>query len=305
MAQSKWRWYSPKYWGLHLLFGIIRLFVYLPFRWQMKIGQCLGRIAYPLSTRRRHIAMVNLRIAFPEKQPAELEEICKKSFESTVISAFDTMIAWFMPKKRFDKIRFDVHGMEHFLTANEDRNRGVLLLGAHFTCMEIVGRYISEKYAPLNIVYQKHKNPLFERVMVESREKYAARCIERKNVLSIVRNLKAQAPVWYAPDQDFGNERTIFVDFFTEKCTTLVATSWLAEKTNAIVVPCHFARKDDLSGYDFFALPPLDDFPSGDVYKDARRYNTIVENAVRQYPDQYLWQHRRYKTRPEGEEYLY
>ncbi len=305
MKPSRLGHFSPKYWGLHLLFGLIRLFVCLPFRWQMKFGRFLGRLTYPFSTRRRKIAMVNLRIAFPEKKHSELEEICRKSFESTVISAFDTMMAWFMPKSCFAKVRFDVHGIEHVLTAQKDHNHGVLLLGAHFTCMEIVGRYISENYAPLNIVYQKHKNSLFEKTMVESREKYAVQCIERKNVLSIVRNLKRHANVWYAPDQDFGKERTIFVDFFSKKCATLVATSWLAEKTGAIIIPCYFARKEDLSGYDFFALAPLDNFPSGDVYEDARRYNAIVEDAIRQYPEQYLWQHRRYKTRSAGEEYLY
>lgn len=305
MAQSRWHWFSPKYWGLHLLFFLMRIFVCLPFRWQIKFGQFLGRIAYPLLTRRRHIAMVNLRIAFPEKNPAELEILCKKSFESVLVSTIETMIAWFMPKNRFKKIPFDVHGIEHFMAAHENSDHGVLLLGAHFTCMELVGRYISEKCARINIVYQKHSNPLFEKVMVDSREKYAARCIERKNVLSIVRNLKGRDPVWYAPDQDFGKERIVFVDFFSKKCATLVATSWLVEKAQAIVVPCHFARKEDLSGYDLFFLSPLDNFPSGDVYADARRYNMIVENAVRKYPEQYLWQHRRYKTRPEGEEYLY
>ncbi|WP_440616649.1 LpxL/LpxP family acyltransferase [Cysteiniphilum sp. 6C5] len=302
---EKSRFYTPKYWGLQLAFLFLRAFVYLPFRWQMKIGVILGRMSYPFLKRRKQIALTNLKIAFPYKSEQELEQLCKKCFESIAISGVETAIAWFMPKKRFNKIKFDTHGMQHFEDAHRNSSQGALMLGAHFTCMEVIGRFIGEHYNPFYLVYQKHKNPLFEQVMTASRENYVTQCLQRKNVVSIVKSLKKGGSVWYAPDQDFGAERSIFVPFFGKECATLVATSWLAEKTSAQVVPCYYARKADLSGYDIYVLPALDNFPSGDDYQDALRYHHILEKAIIDFPDQYLWQHRRYKSRPQGEKAVY
>ncbi|WP_192483994.1 MULTISPECIES: LPS biosynthesis protein [Cysteiniphilum] len=302
---EKSRFYAPKYWSLQLAFLFLRGFVYLPFRWQMKIGILLGRMTYPFLKRRKQITLTNLKIAFPNKSEQELEKLCKKCFESIGISGVETAIAWFMPKKRFNKIKFDTHGIQHFENAHNDTKQGALMLGAHFTCMEVIGRFIGEHYSPFYLVYQKHKDPLFEQVMTTSRETYVSQCLQRKNVVSIVKALKKGSSVWYAPDQDFGAERSIFVPFFGKACATLVATSWLAEKTAAKVVPCYYARKADLSGYDIYVLPALDNFPSGDDYQDALRYHHILEKAITDFPDQYLWQHRRYKSRPQGEASIY
>lgn len=302
---DKANFFAPKYWGLQLVFIFLRLFVLLPYRWQMKIGALLGRIIYPFVKRRKYITLTNLRIAFPKKSDEELSQLCKKCFESIVISAVETVIAWFMPNKRFSRINFDSHGMEHFENAHNDASQGTLFLGSHFTCMEMIGRFIGQQYSPFYLVYQKHKNSLFEHVMTSSREHNVTQCLQRKNLFSIVKALKKGGSVWYAPDQDFGAERSIFVPFFGKKCATLVATSWLAEKTGAKVVPCYYTRKADLSGYDVYILPALDDFPSGDNYQDALRYHHILEKAICDFPHQYLWQHRRFKSRPKGEDDVY
>lgn len=276
-----------------------------PYRWQMRFGAWLGRLSYPFLKRRKHIAMTNLKIAFPDKNAPELEQLCKKCFESTAISGIEMMIAWFMPQKRFSKIRVDLHGVDNFEKIHNNRQQAVLLLGAHFTCMEIIGRYMGEHYESLYLVYQKHKNDCFEKLMTGRRENYVSGCLQRKNVMSIVKTLKRNASVWYAPDQDFGQKRSIFVPFFGKECITLVATSWLAAKTSAKVLPCYYVRKPNFMGYDFYILPALDNFPSGNDYDDAVRYHDILEQAIKQHPEQYLWQHRRYKTRPKGEEGIY
>ena len=296
---------APKYWGMWCFIGFARLFVLLPYRLQMRIGKHIGRLSYPLLKRRKHITMTNLRIAFPRQSDKERERLCRKCFESIAISGIEMIIAWFMSKKRFNKITFDTHGMENFEKSHADKGRGTLLLGAHFTCMEMIGRYIGEHYTPFYLVYQKHKNALFETVMTRSREKYVTGCLQRKNVLPIVKHLKRKDSIWYAQDQDFGKERSIFVPFFGKDCATLVASSWLAKMTDAAVIPCYYTRKADFTGYDIFVLPAFDHFPSGDDYQDARRYHAILEKAVTDFPEQYLWQHRRYKTRPSGEPTLY
>lgn len=296
---------NPKYWCLHFIFFFLRILVYLPYHWQVNIGITLGRITYPFLKRRRHITVTNLKIAFPQKSEIEIKLLCKKCFESIGISCIETAMAWFMPNKLFKKITFHTHGFINFEKAHENCKRGTLLLGSHFMSMEIIGRFIGNQYSRFSIVYQKHKNSLFEHVMTTSRQAYVSQCLQRKNVLSIVNSLKRGGSVWYAPDQDFGSERTIFVPLFGKECATLTATSWLAKITGAQVVPCYYTRKSDFSGYDIHVLPPFDDFPSGNDYKDALRYHRILEKAILDFPEQYLWQHRRYKTRPPGQKDIY
>ena len=296
----------PKYLILWILFQLIRLFVvFLPYRWQMQFGVCLSRLVYPFIMYRKNITMINLRIAFPNKNSHEIKKLCKKCFESIAISGIEMMIAWFMPKKRFDQIKIDFHGVKPFEKVHNDPQQGVLLLGAHFTCMEMMGRYIGERYNFFYLVYQKHKNSYFEKLMTSKRESYVSGCLQRKNIFSIVRILKRHASVWYAPDQDFKSKRNIFVPFFGKECSTLIATSWLSSKTSAKVLPCYYVRKPNFEGYDLHIFPPLDNFPSGDNYKDALRYHQILEEVIKKHPEQYLWQHRRYKTRPKGEKEIY
>ena len=290
-------------WGI---FQIIRFFVLcFPYRWQMHFGACLGRLIYPFLKHRKSITKINLKIAFPEKSTQELEKLCKKCFESIAISGIEMMIAWFMPKKRFSKICVDFYGIKQFESIHNNTQKGTILLGAHFTCMEIIGRYIGEKYNNFNLVYQKHKNDYFEKLMKNRRERYVHTCIQRKNVISIVKALQRNHSVWYAPDQDFGYKHSIFIPFFGKKCATLIVTSWLARKTLAKVLPCYYIRKPNFNGYDLHVLPALNNFPSGNDYDDAIRYHHFLEDAIRKYPEQYLWQHRRYKTPLSGKNPIY
>ncbi|MCF6807447.1 LpxL/LpxP family Kdo(2)-lipid IV(A) lauroyl/palmitoleoyl acyltransferase [Thiotrichales bacterium 19S9-12] len=296
--------FHPRYWFSWFLVLIAKLFVFImPYRLMLALGRLLARMVYPFLKRRKHIALINLRLCFPEKNEKEIEALCKASFESLGMSAVETLMAWFLPNWRFRRIPFKLANFEQFEQAYAQK-KPVIVMGGHFTCMEMVGRYVGMRYPGLNLVYQKHKNPFFEYLMTSSRGRYS-KGIERKDVRGILRVLKKGEVLWYAPDQDLGNERTIFVPFFNIPCATLVATSWLVKKSNALMAMGHFRREKDYSGY-VGVLDEYDEsFSSGDDYKDALRYNQHLERVIRKYPDQYLWQHRRFKTRPEGEEGFY
>ena len=299
------RLYHPRYWGIWLLVGVLRLLVALPWRWQIKTGVRLTRMAYPFLKRRKHIARTNLRIAFPDKSEAEIESLCQKSFDHIGATAAESLIAWLMPDRRFKKIPFTLHNREEFDRLHADPDQSVLLLGCHCTALEMVGRYIATYYKPFYLVYQKHKHPLMEYLIRRGRERQVHECLERRKIMPIVKALKNKHTLWYAPDQDFGYQHTVFVPFFHRQCATLTATSWLVQRTGANVIPVYYVRRDDFSGYDAYASPSWSDFPSGDAHADARRYNEWLESVIRQYPEQYLWQHRRFKTRPPGEPKIY
>lgn len=295
----------PRYWGGWLFVFACKSLVLLPFKWQLYLGKFLGRIGYKIAKKRRKITYTNLKACFPEKNEQQIKKLCQQSFQSIGMGFMETLTAWFMSERRIQKINLEGAFPENFDQYNRN---AIIFLGCHMHCMELMGRLMVSKFDnfELSLVYQKHKNPFFEYIMTRSRSKYATACLQRKNVYAIIKTLRRKKNVWYAPDQNFGNnEHTAFVPFFGVQCLSLLVTPWLAQKGKATVMPCYYYRKTDLSGYEFFTLGPWEGFPSGDDYQDALRYNQLLENIIKQHPEQYLWQHRRFKTRPEGEAPFY
>ncbi|MEO5702907.1 MAG: lipid A biosynthesis lauroyl acyltransferase, partial [Gammaproteobacteria bacterium] len=144
------------------------------------------------------------------------------------------------------------------------------------------------------------KNPLFEALMQRARAGYAERAIPRGDMHAMVRALKDNLPVWFAPDQDFGHKHSIFVPFFGVAAATLTATARLAKLSGARVVPFFAQRMKDGNGYRLVLHPALGNFPSGNIEADTLRINQIIEAEIRRHPEDYLWVHRRFKTRPAG-----
>ncbi|QIV93882.1 LPS biosynthesis protein [Allofrancisella frigidaquae] len=294
---------TPKYWGLWIIIGFSKVIVnILPYKALMHLAVGVGFLAKPLAKKRQQIAIINLKIAFPEKSDKEIKKLANDSYKSACMAGFESIIAWFMSDKKFKKIKFETIDASLFEKIHFDKNKVVIVLGFHFHCLEIIGRYIGQTYKPFTVMYQTHKNPLMEYVITSARKKYVHECFQRKNIVSVIKSLKRKVSLWYAPDQDF-REHIVFAPFFGKLCATLTITPWLAEKTGAIVIPAYYIRKNDLSGYTIFAGEPLNF--TGDAYKDAKMTNKFLEEAIRKHPEQYLWQHRRYKTRPNGEEKIY
>ena len=292
---------KPKYWGLWLGIGIAKLIALLPYKFQMRLAVFIGKLAKPLAKKRNDIARINLHIAFPKKSEQEINALVNESYKSACMAGFESLIAWFMPDRLFKKIPFEID-ISSFEKIHHDKSKTVIVLGFHFHCLEIVGRFIGQNYKPFTVMYQKHSNPLMEHIITTARKKHVKECFQRKNIISVIKSLKRKTSLWYAPDQDF-KEHSVFVPFFGKLCSTLTITPWLAEKTGAIVIPAYYVRNKDLSGYKLISGEPLEF--TGDAYKDAEMTNQFLEEAIRKYPEQYLWQHRRYKTRPEGEEKIY
>ena len=121
----------------------------------------------------------------------------------------------------------------------------------------------------------------------------------------MIRGIKKLIPTWYAPDQNFPNEKNVFAPFMGVQTATISASSRLAQSTGGAMLPFYPERKKDGSGYIIWIEPPLVDFPSGDDVRDATAINASIEKFVRLNPEQYLWAHKRFKTRPPGEPAIY
>lgn len=293
--------FAPRYWPTHLLLGLMWCLTRLPYAWQIRIGNAIGSLLYRFARHRRHIARVNLALCFPEKTAPERELLLKQNFQSLGIGLMEIAMSWWMPGRRLQKL-VKIEGLEHLQKAL-DMGKGVILLSGHFTTLEIGGRLLS-LYTPFHVMYREHKNLAIESVMRAARVRFCGNVIDRRDLRTMLKTLKNNQAVWYAPDQDHGIRHGIFAPFFGVPAATTTATARIAEKSGAAVVPFFQARLPG-GGYILTLTPPLGDFPSGDMQADITRINHIFEQRIRENPDQYLWAHRRFKTRPPGEASVY
>ena len=253
---------------------------------------------YLLSKRRRHIARINIALAFPELSPEEKQKLLEANFRSSGIALVEVGLSWWGDEKLLKRL-LHIEGLE-FIQQALDKGKGVILLGGHFTTLIISGRLLAMEL-PFNIVIKKSHNKLFEAMMTFYRSQQYQGLIDTVNMRSFLKSLRDNKVCWYAPDQDFGNRQSVFAQFMGINTVTLTTTARLAKTTGAAVVYIDFERLPGAQGYRLKLHPALTDFPSGDDVKDARRVNELIEKHVHEVPDQYLWIHRRFKTRPKGE----
>ena len=296
--------FHPRFWLLWLGLGVLWLVVQLPYKVQLCIGRVLGAVMYRIAGDRRRIAARNLELCFPEKTAAERERLLKENFASTGIAFFEMAMSWWWSKPRLGKLAH-VEGLEHLEQAQRE-GKGVILMAFHFTTLEIGAALLGQQHT-IDGMYREHNNPLFDFIQRRGRERHNADslAVERDDVRGMLKLLRSGRAIWYAPDQDYGAKQSIFVPLFGIPAATVTATSKFAKLGKAKVVPFTQQRLADGSGYKLVIHAPLSDFPGESDEADCLRINQWVERAIRECPEQYLWAHRRFKTRPPGEPKLY
>ena len=289
--------YAIHYWPTWLALGLLRGVVWLPYRAQLATGRLLGRIFRTLARRRRRIAAINIALCFPELDASERRQLLHAHFAALGIGLVEMAMSWWEGATRLQRL-VTTDGLQHLQQALAAGN-GVILLSAHFTTLEIGGRLLALS-SPFHVLYRTHKNPVIERVMRTARLRNYDRAIRRQDLRAMLRSLRDNMPVWYAPDQDHGLKHSLFVPFFGIPAATITATARLARSSGAAVVPFIPTRLPDGSGYRLTLYPALDNFPGDSLAADTRRINALLEARIREQPAQYLWVHRRFKTRPPG-----
>lgn len=294
----------PRFWPLWLGLGLLWLVVQLPYGILLFLGRALGALMYRFARSRRHIVQRNLELCFPQMSASERERLVRENFASTGIAFFEMAMSWWWPKARLQRLAH-VEGLQHLQQAQAE-GQGVILMALHFTTLEI-GAALLGQHHTIDGMYREHKNPVFDYVQRRGRERHNddATAIEREDVRAMLKVLRAGRAIWYAPDQDYGRKQSIFVPLFGVQAATVTATTKFARLGRARVLPYTQERLADGSGYRMVIHPPLADFPGESEEADCRRINAWIEQAVGQSPEQYLWAHRRFKTRPEGEPKLY
>lgn len=290
--------WSPRIWGAWLAVGAAWLAARLPLRWLMGLGSAVGAASYRLARQRRHITEVNLALCFPELSAAERQRLAKAAFRHTGVSLAEMILVWLNPRRPLAH-RFTVSGAEHLERA-QALGLGVLLVGGHFACIDIVSQPVA-RVTEVDVMYRRNRNPVWEWLQVRGRRHYFDAVIEREDTRQALRRLKEGRTVWYAPDQDYGPKHSVFAPFFGVPAATITATARLARFNRSPVVFMSQFRDLRTLTWEVRFHAPLEDFPSGDALADASRINAVLEGAIRTHPEQYLWAHRRFKTRPAGE----
>ena len=294
------KFYHPKFIPTWILIGLMKLGAILPFNIQVVLGRAMGFLLYLTLTRFRKIAFINISQCFPNKNKSEVERLVKQNFESIGISVFETASAYFASDKKVASM-VSIHN-EHYLIEAIDQEKSVILLAAHFMPLMLGGRALLLKHNIAN-VYRPQNNALFDEVMRKSFVDNGAVMIKTKDTRSMLKAIKNKLPIWYAPDQDLGLEKCVFAPFFNIQTATVAATARLAKGDNTVVIPYYFIRTE--SGYNMNFEQPIDQYPDTDAIASAAITNQILEAQILKNPDQYLWIHRRFKTRPEGESSFY
>lgn len=294
-ASEHWRLWLPQHWPMWIGLGVFRLLHELSWAEKRRLARWLGAFVFHVIRVRRRVVEVNLELCFPEKSAAERRALARAHFQSLALGLFETLAGWWSPREELPRCR--VLGIEH-LTEALARGRGALLLTAHFTTLEICGRFMTEVH-PMGGLFRHPNNPVVAHLMRLQRARHMSVAVHFDDLRGLVRALRAGHAIWYAPDQGKRTKSSEILPFFGVPAITNTATSKIAEMTGAAVVP-FFARRETDGSFTLKVLPALENFPSPDAAADAIRVNQLIEHHVREAPEQYFWVHKRFKARGEG-----
>ena len=293
----------PRYWLTWFGLGVLFLLVQLPYPVLYRLGVWLGRTSMRFLKRRVSITRRNLQLCFPDLTPEQVEARIVSNFESLGMGLLETGMAWFWSDARV-KRWFDVSGL-HNLKKAQENNQGVLVIGVHFMSLELGGRAMG-LCQPMMAMYRPHNNKAMEFVQTWGRMRSNKAMLDRKDLRGMVHALKKGEAVWFAPDQDYGPRGSVFAPLFAvDEAATTSGTYMLARLAKPALITVVLVRKPAGKGYDLVIQPALQDYPIDDELAAAAYMNRVIETEIMRAPDQYLWLHRRFKTRPAGTPSLY
>ncbi|MCC8457413.1 Kdo(2)-lipid IV(A) acyltransferase [Photorhabdus aegyptia] len=293
----------PRYWPTWFGICLLYLLVLLPYPVIYWIGTRLGRFSMRFLKKRAKVAERNLELCFPDMSQEKRDALLIKNFESVGMGIFETGMAWFWPDWRIERW-FKVTGREN-IQKIQTTGQGIIVIGIHFLTLELGARILGLLNPGIG-VYRPNDNPVMDWLQTWGRLRSNKYMLDRKDVKGMIRCLKNGEIVWYAPDHDYGPRKSVFAPLFAvEHAATTTGTSILVRLADPAMIPFTPRRLPDGKGYELIIQPAVTGFPKDDEVKAAAFMNKVVEQEILQAPDQYMWLHRRFKTRPKGMPSLY
>lgn len=289
---------APRHWPAWLGVGVIKVIGRLPYAVQTAMGRVLGALAMRVDSARRPIAAANIALCFPELTPAQRAALVDAHLRDIGLMLVEFALGWMGTDAQIARLPLTVEGIEHLEGARAQGN-GVLLVGGHFSHLELCARLVSQRIRIAGM-YRRMDSEVFEWTVLRARLRYADAMFDKDDIRGTVKYLRRGGTLWYAPDQDMRSKDNVFVPFFGVPAATITATHHLARMSGAVVIPFFHRRLPDNGGYALRLGAPLEGVPSSDALDDTARVNVCIEQMVREAPEQYLWVHKRFKTRPAG-----
>lgn len=287
-----------------LVLGLLWLVHFLPLGLQAALGQTLGRLLFWGSASRRRVARRNLELCFPDWSDEQRRTLMREHFGWLGRSLVERGLLWHASQDRLRRL-IHVEGEVHFA---EQHDGPVMWLVPHFLALDVAGA-ASQLFQSrwVGSIYQRQSNPVFDAAMRQGRLRHKGGEVfsRQEKALPLIRAIKRGAVFFNLPDMDFGRREAAFVPFFGVPAATLLAPARMAASLKMAVQPVVAEMLPGGQGYRVRFLPPWEGYPTGDELADTRRINAWIEDEVRRLPAQYLWVHRRFKTRPKGEPKLY
>ena len=279
-----------------MLLWSFRSIARLPVGMIRALASPLALAVWWLAGARRRITLRNLELCFPQWSPQRRREVARGHFRAFVVSLLERFVFWFGTPERIRAL-CAIEGLEH---ARAHEGRPLILLAPHFVGMDAGGMRYQMETAQVASMYAQQKSGTINRLMTEGRERYGARMLLRnEGMRGVVRVLREGVPFIFLPDMDLGARDAVFVPFFGVPAATVTSVARLARITDARVVPCVTRMTPD--GYVVRFYPAWEDYPGDDIEAATARMNRFIEERVLEMPEQYLWSHKRFKTRPPGE----
>jgi KDO2-lipid IV(A) lauroyltransferase len=278
------------------------LFHWLPLSIQAACGNALGRLVARLAGRRRRIVARNLALCFPELGESQRRLLLTRHFMAATRSMLEHGLLFWAAQQRIEKlIRFE--GLEHL---DAQQGKPVIVLAPHFVGLDMGGVRFTA-HTRIASIYVRQRNAVADRYLLHARSRFndTALASRHAGIRPLIKLIQSGLPFYYLPDQDQGRKESIFVPFFGIPTATVSALPRLARVTGAKVVPLVTRQLPGGQGYVARFYPAWDDYPEGSPETDVTRMNRFIEERIREMPEQYLWLHRRFKTRPEGQPSLY
>ncbi|HEX3569933.1 MAG TPA: lysophospholipid acyltransferase family protein [Acidobacteriaceae bacterium] len=286
----------------------IKFFRILPRPLARAAGVLVARSAYLTLNRLRRVGLRNLELAFPDRSPAEREALLKTEYRNLgwLLAEFCQMPAY--TREQASKfIRYE--GLDHYLDAR-DRGKGVLVLTGHLGAWELSSFYHSLAGYPMGLVIRRLDNPLVDELVNRIRCRHGNRVLHKDDFArGLIGAMRAGETVGILMDTNMTRPQGVFVPFFGVPACTASGLARVALKTSAAVLPGFLLWEESERRYVLRFYPELELAKTGEAEADAAentaRFTAVIEQVIRQYPSQWLWMHRRWKTRPPGEPPIY
>ena len=284
--------------------AVLWILHWLPLGLQAACGNALGRAGWRLVPSRRRVALRNLALCFPERSADQREAIAREHFRWLGRSLLERGLLWYASPERLRRLI----RVEGDVGLAERSAKPVMWLAPHFMGLDVAGASVLLFQRRKGIsIYQRQSDPVLDRALRRGRLRLGnAEIFARDDAgKALVRAIRKGDAFFNLPDMDFGTRDAAFVPFFGVPAATLLAPSRLAKALDMVVQPVVAEILPGGQGYRVSFEAPWTDFPSDDPVADSARMNRWIESEIRRDPAQYLWVHRRFKTRPPGEPSLY